>query len=190
LAGVVFGYGVLWEVFTHTIRPYVVVPLTAWIGFRACVALSIIGAMAIALVGVDLWSLETSVKIETMFMSLQAIALMAMIVLVVYKRLPVGRNTLGMAVGYGIVLISGLICLGLIFFGVENTRRWENYIHAFSCWAAPGVWCATLWKYQPNQILDALHHLLRNVSGEITAMAASHGRLVSVDDRRGPGGAR
>lgn len=96
------------------------------------------------------WMVITNNELERALRTVQALAIVALVVLFLSYSIPFGRNLRGVLVGYG-VLISQMV-IWLTFFS-PGTKKfpefWFNLLPA-SYFAILVIWLTHLWSYAPN----------------------------------------
>ncbi|MFQ5817389.1 MAG: hypothetical protein ACE5H2_05460, partial [Terriglobia bacterium] len=147
---VAVGYCVIWEIYTQALRDY------AGAARMARRLLSVIYVVVLAKVlahtiSGSAWSLaETTAVLERNLRTVQAFLLVAILGLLVYYAIPVGRNLKGIILGYGFFV--GTIVMSLTvrsYLGAEFQPVWQ-YLPAAAYFVTLLIWCATLWSYHPN----------------------------------------
>jgi hypothetical protein len=82
--------------------------------------------------------------------TVQAIVLLILFALVAYYSIPLGRNVRGIAIGYLFCVATSVLNLSFRnYFGRAFTPVWR-YGGVIEYMAALLIWCATLWRYQPD----------------------------------------
>lgn len=147
---VMLGYGVVWEICRQALSRYPG-------AFRmARKTLMLIFVLVIAKVfanvlGGENWTLAQSIaEQERDFRIVQAFLILAIVGLVSYYRIQIGRNLKGLIQGYGFFI--GASILNLTFrtvFGAGVQWLWQ-YLPAVAYMVALLIWSATLWSYEPN----------------------------------------
>ncbi len=94
------------------------------------------------------WQLRsTALEIERALRTVQAAAILALVVLFLVYSIPFGRNLRGIMLGYGLFIGERVICLA--FVSQQNHNFWF-YAYSASYVAALGLWLGHLWSYQPS----------------------------------------
>jgi len=147
---VALGYCVIWEIYRQALVDY---PGAA--RMARCL-LSVIFIAVVAKVFVNtrsgaVWSLaETTAVLERNLRTVQAVLLIAIVALLFYYGIPIGRNLRGMILGYGLFIGVSVISLSVQSYFWEKLRLWWEYPQAIAYFITLLIWCATLWSYQPN----------------------------------------
>jgi hypothetical protein len=150
----VFGCGVVVEIFRHVLAPY-----PGAEKFAKAAAFAAFGALFfIAIVYMMVQQAPVSgaagIALERNVRALQAIFLFAVLAIIFGYRIPVGRNILGMIVGYGTYIAISLISRAVEAYASEWLKTVWLYIQPFSFIAALAIWMIALWSYSPNPIPD------------------------------------
>jgi hypothetical protein len=144
------GCGVLLEILDHALESYA--------GARRLLrglCLGIFGTffcyIGVKVVRHALWStLVTSAEMERDLRVVQAVFLAAILGVVFYYGINLGRNVKGMILGFGAYV--GISVMTLAIVAVSGNRfvtAWE-LLQSGSYLFALGVWTVTLWSYAPN----------------------------------------
>ncbi len=98
-------------------------------------------------------AISTMVELERDLRALQVIMLVWFSVLVSYYRFPLGRNNLGIALGYGAFVSSALVNLTLrVGFGPSFVTEWK-FLQPIEYVLCELIWCVLLWSYWPNPLV-------------------------------------
>lgn len=144
------GYGVLLEIFHHV--------LSAWPGperiARAVgmgVFVVVFGFSVLYPLITSKWSTaETIVEFERDLRTVQSVLLLAILGVISYYGLPIGRNMRGMIIGYGLYIGASLSALAIrSHAGPSSYLAWYR-VQALSFNIAALIWVITLWSYEPN----------------------------------------
>jgi len=147
---VTIGYCIIWEIFRQALADY---PGAARVA-RIC--LLMIFLLVLSKVFLSAWGgslpslLRTLADLERYLRVVQAALLVAIVGLLAYYAIPIGRNIEGMLLGYG--LFIGMTVLHLVlrsYLGDAFQPVWQH-LGWVSYSAALLVWCATLWSYHPS----------------------------------------
>jgi hypothetical protein len=93
---------------------------------------------------------KAQVDLERDLRVAQAALIATIVVLVAYYAIPIGRNLMGMILGYGVFIGMTVIHLALrSHLGVAFQPVWQH-LGWVSYSAALLIWCATLWSYHPS----------------------------------------
>lgn len=96
------------------------------------------------------WSTATTLDLELALRVVQALALLALVVLFLYHAIPFGRNLRGILLGYGLFLGESVIVYSLASKNLESFRAFWAHIHPASYLMVLLVWAGHLWSYVPN----------------------------------------
>jgi hypothetical protein len=147
IATVVLSFGIAWGVYTEALAPYP--------GIRK-MARSLLGVLFVVIgakAGVGLWGTPlhnltaTITEFESDLRMLQALLLLALGGLVVHYGLPLGRNVLCLAVGYGIYIGCRVATLNQLFEVGLFFRPWVSLLSQCSWNVAALIWCVGMWSY-------------------------------------------
>jgi hypothetical protein len=159
---VILGYGIILEVFKHVLSAYPGVEKLARVTGLAIFAAIFCFAISYSLwapeaatagskaadVRQDLWIFQATFQRD--FWTVQAIFLFAIIGVVSYYKIPLGKNLKGMIVGYGLCLGATLVTLALrSYIGLSFDAAWV-FLQPFSFDVSLSIWAATLWAFHPN----------------------------------------
>ena len=143
-AGLALGSLVVFEICKVSLAAY---PGTARMA-RNALALVFLTAVAKGFPTSAGWQLtSTALEIERALRTVQAAAILALVVLFLVYSIPFGRNLRGIMLGYGLFSGKRVICLA--FVSQQNHDFWF-YAYSASYIAALGLWLGHLWSYQPN----------------------------------------
>jgi len=96
------------------------------------------------------WSTATTLDLELALRVVQALALVALVVLFLFYAIPFGRNLRGILQGYGLFLGESVVWLSFASRDWESFRAFWSHIHAGSYFVVLTVWAWHLWSYVPN----------------------------------------
>ena len=159
---VFLGYGIILEVFKHVLSAYPGVEKLARVTGLAIFAAIFCFAISYSLwapdaatagwkaadVRQDLWIFQATFQRD--FWTVQAIFLFAIVGVVSYYKIPLGKNLKGMIVGYGLCLGVTLLTLALrSYIGLSFDAAWV-FLQPFSFDVSLSIWAATLWAFHPN----------------------------------------
>lgn len=95
---------------------------------------------------------------ERGFRLFEALFLVAIIILAIRSRLPIGGNIRGIIAGYGIIVAINLIFFAVAFYaGYPPLRRW-NWVPGAGYDIAFIIWLISLWRHYPNPALEMPPH--------------------------------
>lgn len=96
------------------------------------------------------WSTATTFDLELALRVVQALALLALVVLFLFYAIPFGRNLRGILLGYGLFLVENVVFFSFASKNWEAFRAFWAHIHPASYFVVLLVWAAHLWSYVPN----------------------------------------
>jgi len=148
---ITIGYCVIWEIFRQVFGPY---PGAAKVTRNLLAAILVLVLCKVFLNAPYHWQLDAlsrnADELERYLRVVQASLLVAIIALVAYYAISLGKNVKGMILGYGVFI--GLTVMQLAigsYFGRSFRPVWKHLAWV-SYSAALITWCATLWSYHPN----------------------------------------
>jgi hypothetical protein len=142
--GLALGSLVVFEICKVSLAAY---PGTARMA-RNALALVFLAAVAKGFPTSEGWQLRsTALEIERAMRTVQAAAILALVILFLVYSIPFGRNLRGIMLGYGLFIGERVICLA--FVSQQNHDFWF-YAYSASYIAALGLWLGHLWSYQPS----------------------------------------
>jgi hypothetical protein len=149
LLTLIAGYGILLEILNHVFAPYpgadrfakttVVIVFVLVLGFVLIFPVIKPGTSA-----------GTMIEFERDLRTVQAIFICALLAVISYYRIEVGRNMKGMIAGYGLYIVTSLVTLA--------TRSYAGMAeqHVFSepifFDISLVIWMISLWSYSPNPV--------------------------------------
>ncbi len=93
---------------------------------------------------------RSTAELERNFRTVQVLLLLAVLGLLVYYAIPIGRNLRGIILGYGLFLGTSVINLTLRSqIGEAFQAAWQ-YLQPMAYFFTLVVWTVALWSYQPN----------------------------------------
>src|SRR5215467_3466348 len=96
------------------------------------------------------WSTASTLDLELALRVVQALALLALVVLFLFYAIPFGRNLRGILLGYGLFLGESVVWLSFAPRSGENFRAFWSPVHAGSYFVVLLIWAGHLWSYVPN----------------------------------------
>ena len=146
---VLMGCSLVWEIYRQALRRY------AGAARMACNLLLFLLLMVFSRTlinawnGSGWWQAETTAELERNMRTVQGILLIALILVLAYYAIPLGRNLKGMLLGYGLFISTSVINLTLrLLLGDSFQKPWQ-YLQPIFYLAALTVWGLSLWSYQP-----------------------------------------
>lgn len=150
LATLVFGCGVILEILRHVLSPYPGAERFA----RAAglVAFGTVFLLAIVYLVFRLGpsSAATGIELERNVRGVQTVFLVAVLMIIFHYGIPVGRNILGMIVGYGLYIAVSLVSRAVEAYAGTWLRLVWLYVQPLSFGASLVIWLSALWSYHPN----------------------------------------
>src|ERR1700722_6979987 len=165
----VLACAIILEIFRHVLSPYPgaerLARITGIVAFAVILCSSGVYPLLAKLGTVS----GTLTDLERNLRSVQAVFLVAILALISYYRIPIGRNMKGMMGGYGLSIGTSLI-------------GWAAYSRAGAEFRGPlGIWAVALWSYAPNPAEASGTRLDRDyerlVHGTRTALGTLRGYL-------------
>ena len=151
---ILLGAGVTYEIFNLILGRY---PGAGRMARHVLLVLVIIGLtkpLADAQARGWAWSM-TAVELERNLRAVQALSLLVLALLVGYYRIPMGRNTRGIFLGYGMFIANSVVTLS---FRYSIGRTFQNaWLILQPLWylLALVTWCALLWTYEPMPVVES-----------------------------------
>ncbi len=145
---VLVGCGVLWEIYRQALAGY---PGAARMA-RNVLLFSVV--MVFSKILVKAWTdsgwriAETTAELERNMRVVQAILLIALVLILAQYAIPLGRNLKGMILGYGFFIGTSVINLTFRLFLGDSFQKWWQYLQPIFYLAVLSVWCWALWSYQ------------------------------------------
>lgn len=96
------------------------------------------------------WAEATFRNIEGLLRGMQALSILALVVVFLFYSVPFGRNLKGILLGYGLFIGVGLVSLTLSGAGVKTREDVWSYVFPASYFCTLAVWVRHLWSYSPN----------------------------------------
>ena len=146
------GCGVILEVFRQVLSHYAGAEKLA----RA-VSFAVFGAILVFAIAYPIWSPNRSVvpriyiAVQRDFLFAQALSLLALLQVISYYRIPMGRNLKGMVLGYGQCIGVTLITRALQTY-IGSGFGGASMIQQVSYLTALVIWLVALWSYGPSPV--------------------------------------
>ena len=148
--GILIGCGVVFEIYRVGLSAY---PGTARLA-RNLLAFVFVLAFAKAVIETgnnpQWWSTATTMDLELALRVVQALALVALVVLFLFYSIPFGRNLRGMLQGYALFIGESIVWLAFVSWGGEKFRAFRSHIHPGFYFVVLSVWAVHMWSYVPN----------------------------------------
>ena len=141
------GFWVTWEIFRLTLEGYQ--------GVRKLASLAVIGVFTIVLSQFLLIAIDSNITVGVMGLEknmrgVEVGLLCSLVALILYYRIPVGLNLLGIFLGYGIFLTSQMAALLLHNALGPSAQYWLNPFRQVIEFLVLFIWLVTLWKFHPK----------------------------------------
>ena len=146
--GLVIGFGVAWELYAQMLAHCPGIRRLA----RALLVLILAAIVAWSLRGPSIFSASNSAELERNLRTVQAVLLVALIGLVAYYSIPVGRNLRGIAIGYCFFIGTSVLNLSFLSYFGPSFQPWWQRSQPLAYCASLIIWCVTLWSYSPNPV--------------------------------------
>ncbi len=148
--GVLVGCGVVFEIYRVGLLAY---PGTARLA-RNLLAFVFLLASAKAILETGnnpvWWSSAMATDVELALRVVQALALVALVVLFLFYSIPFGRNLRGILQGYALFIGESVFWLAFVSWGGDKFRAFWSQIHPGFYFVVLSVWAVHLWSYVPN----------------------------------------
>lgn len=146
----VAGFGVMWEIYAQVLGSYCGVRKMAH-GFLGFLLSTVLAKAAVEMWGRPLRTLApTTVELERNLRVLQALLLMTVLALVVYYRIPLGRNVRWLLRGYGFYIACTILALTVRSQFGARFELGKDLLQRLGWCATLAVWCVGMWSYAPN----------------------------------------
>lgn len=178
------GIGIIWEIYDATFAAYAGVRRAA----RGLIAVLVLVVTAEAVVNMELHPIRvlfpTTVELERNLRFTEAILLAAILSMVLYYRVPLGRNVRSLLYGYALYIGTVVITLTLQSYWGAAFLRWWTALQPFAYLVTLVIWCAGLWqsaaKPAPSPALRRDYEWM----SQQTAIALAHLRKRVIDTMR------
>jgi hypothetical protein len=162
VASLVAGYVVILEIYKRALKDYPGAARMAQTLLMAIFVLVVIKAIFLS-VGSTGWSIvRTYEELEHDLRIVQATVLIAILGLLAYYRIPLGRNLKGILLGFGIFVGVSVTILTLRFGFGDNLPLVYPYLPPFTYFAVLVIWCGALWSYDANPVPETKPGLERD----------------------------
>lgn len=112
----------------------------------------IVGFTASQLIFGRLSAGRTSAEVERNLRSAELILLAAIIIVIRYYGIPIGRNVKGVVLGYGLVVAAIVVDNTLQSYVGARFQAVFSFVRSYSYLIALLIWIAALWSYDPNPV--------------------------------------
>lgn len=172
--GLVFGCGVVWEIYRVALAPFPGAQRVARFAFGAVGLVLLLKAAA----GIGHsrlnWAVSTTVDLERDLRLVQAIALSALVLVFVFYGLSLGRNLVGLIVGYGLFVASSVTNLAIRARLGDEFQLWWQYLQPSLYAVVLLIWSISLWNYsvvaRPSDVLKQSEDYSRLVNSTRTRL--------------------
>jgi hypothetical protein len=147
---VLLSYVVIFEIYKHGFEKF---PGTVKVSYvlLAVISLVLLLRLAFQITNGSGWWTGASIRmVEREMRIVQAFLLLMIIWLLSRYAIPVGRNFIGIVLGYGLYTATSLTTLAIGSQPQYNFSTWWRAITPFVYALVLLVWCITLWSYRPN----------------------------------------
>jgi hypothetical protein len=179
--GVLFGVAVTWEIYGAA--------LLGCPGVRR-MARSVITSLVLAFLAkfmVDLASqpvrvlFPSAMELERNLRFAQAALLLAILSLLVYYRIPLGRNVTSLLYGYTLFIATAVANLALRSALGARFQAWWTVLQPLAYLVTLGIWCVGMWSHEANPLPSPeLERDYARLSRQtIAGMARMRARLVN-----------
>jgi hypothetical protein len=150
-AGVVLGCGVVLEIFRVGLQRYPGTARMARVALVLVFLLAMVKGLVAAANDPRWWLAATTIQIEAVVRTVQALAILALVVVFLLYSIPVARNLRGILLGYGVFVAVLAICLTFV---PSAGHGFWFYASSASFLLALGVWLGYLWSYSEGPVLE------------------------------------
>lgn len=144
------GYCVIWEVYRQALADYPGVARLGYILLAGLFLLVVAQGFSEMFGSAAVPTIELPALLERSLRTIQALLLVAIVALLVYYQIPLGRNLRGLVVGYGLFVGASVVSLTLRAYWGYNAEFWNRYVPPLAYLFALVIWTAALWSYHPN----------------------------------------
>ena len=145
------GCGIVLEVFNHLLAPYAgaarFAKVVVLVGFGAIFCFAVAYSSVILPRSVS----STAFQLERDLRTLQAVFLGAILILISYYRIELGRNVRGLLRGYFVYVGASLVSFALRAFVGTSFNVWM-FIPPLSYDVCLAIWLSALWSYRPSPV--------------------------------------
>lgn len=144
------GYCVIWEIYRQALADYPGVARLGHILLAGLFLLVVAQAFSETFGSAAVPTVELPALLERSLRTIQALLLVAIVALLVYYQIPLGRNLRGLIIGYGLFVGASVVSLTLRAHWGFKLDFWNQYVQPLAYLFTLVIWTATLWSYQPN----------------------------------------
>ena len=145
--GLLFGCGLLWEIYRIALGPFPGAKRVAQFVFVLIAVILLLKAASAIGHGRLHWAISTTVDLERDLRFVQAVALSALLSVFAFYGLSLGRNLLGITLGYGAFVATSVINLAFRARLGDGFQHWWNYLQPSLYVVVLCIWCVGLWSY-------------------------------------------
>jgi hypothetical protein len=146
----VLGCGVILEIFRHVLSPYPGAERLAKILAVAAFATLFCLAAIYFVFRVEPFSAAAGIELERNVRALQAVLLFVILAVIFRYALPIGRNVLGIIIGYGSYIAISLMSRAVEAYAGTWLRLVWIYVQPATFETSLVIWLVALWSYHPN----------------------------------------
>lgn len=168
-----FGCGLILEIFKHVLAPYPGAERFARIlGLTTFGLIFLVGTVSSLASWIQ--PADSAIDLERDVRTAQILFLVAILAVIAYYGLALGRNMRGMIFGYGLYLGASLVTLALrSYLGLRFDAAW-NLLEPLSFDVSLSLWLVALWRYAPNPVPD--HSV--NLEADYEALASKTKQVI------------
>lgn len=96
------------------------------------------------------WLVATTMDLEHALRTVQALSIVALVVLFLFYSIPFGRNLRGVLLGYGLFVGESVVWLTFASSGGQRFHQFWSYVHPAAYSVVLVVWAVHLWSYAQN----------------------------------------
>ncbi len=146
----IVGYGILLEIFKHVLSPYPGAEKVARITGLVVFAVIFCSALIYPLLAPQGSGSGTMVEFERDLRTVQAVFIFAIMAVISYYRIPIGRNMRGMVLGYGLYIGTSLVSLAVRSYADAPFTEVWRIVQPVSYDFSSLIWLVALWSFHPN----------------------------------------
>jgi hypothetical protein len=149
---IILSAGILLEIFKHALTPYPGAERFA--RTSGLLIFALLFSFGIAYLMFAQGAVESRFTVarnlERNLLAVQAIFLGALVAVIFYYGIAMGKNLQGMILGYGLCVASTLITLAVRSYAGHSFNAAWIVIQPLCYWVSLFVWMVALWQYEPN----------------------------------------
>ena len=147
---ILVGCGVVFEIFRVGLRAYPGASRMARNSLLLLFVVALVVAAANTANDPRWWAEAAVTEIQRTMRMVQALSLLALVLLFLHYSIPFGRNLRGILFGYGLFVAASVIWLTFAYTGSGRFRNFWSYLYPFCYGISLLVWIGHLWGYRPN----------------------------------------